>query len=957
FTSGSTGEPKGTLATRRRWAEEMCVEVDLWPYVGASFQPSAIAGDRGSVWRALTNGGRVGFARRGAELFHDLRRLRPTLFDVPPVIWNTLYGEYRRAISRADLDAAEVAAIRRRFRDSLGGRIAFMATGGAPSDEGVRQTMETLFGVPMSEGYGTTETGFIARNGVLLPGIEYRLIDRPELGFTAADRPLPRGELAVRTARSTARYLGAAAGAGAEFTEDGYFLTGDLVELGPGRRVRVVGRSKLTFKLAGAELVSPEELERVYSRSEAIEQIWIAAAPGSARVVAVVVPRRDEVDEGELTDELLRVAGQAALRPHERVAGVVIARREGGASPWTVANRLLTPSFKLNRRVLEERYREAIVNIEARPEIAPQEGSADDAPGTSASSTALSLRPIAAIAAIAGAILRRPREAIDLDRSFAEQGGDSLATLELAMRLEEVFGGKERLDEAMHAAPEALARRPLRELAAWFAPARTAVESGSAASGSGPAEERTGVVPALSGPRSDSVERGPAAVDEGAGLELANRDAIDLPAIALSAIADGTPQTTSRDVLLTGANGFLGIHLLARLERTLPAGARVFAIVRAASDLAACERLRAAAVAAGLAEPSLTADPRDRSARVVGIAGRLDAERFGLAARRWEDLAGEVGLILHVAASVTGASGYESLRGTNVVGTRRALELATTSTIKAFHLVSSLNVSLLVAGPGRGIAAETTPIPARLSREQYAANTGYAITKWVGERMVQELARRSGGRFRASISRPALLSWSRATGYANDHDWLTRVLSSCLTTRSIPGAPEAGVPSWIPESDTSARGLDLVPVDFAAEAIERLAEFARDALSLEADEARGTPVFHVSNLAKGECGLVTLPRLLDLLLLADLEVRAELGLDPTPLEVVTPAEWRFRVESTGAAALPILGQLRQSIPSLPRTPTARFRAAVGESLADSGIDAATIGAFVRAHASRDPGAR
>ncbi|MEO7794241.1 MAG: AMP-binding protein, partial [Thermoanaerobaculia bacterium] len=319
FTSGSTGEPKGTLATRRRWAEEMCVEVDLWPYVGASFQPSAIAGDRGSVWRALTNGGRVGFARRGAELFHDLRLLRPTLFDVPPVIWNTLYGEYRRAIARPDLDAAEVAAIRSRFRDALGGRIAFMATGGAPSDAGVRNTMETLFGVAMSEGYGTTETGFIARNGVLLPGIEYRLIDRPELGFSAADQPLPRGELAVRTARSTARYLDAIVDADADFTADGFFRTGDLVELGPGRRVRVVGRSKLTFKLAGAELVSPEELERVYSRSEAIEQIWITAAPGAARVVAVVVPRRDEVDESGLLGDLLRVAGQAGLRPHERV--------------------------------------------------------------------------------------------------------------------------------------------------------------------------------------------------------------------------------------------------------------------------------------------------------------------------------------------------------------------------------------------------------------------------------------------------------------------------------------------------------------------------------------------------------------------------------------------------------------------------------------------------------------
>ena len=946
FTSGSTGEPKGTLATRRRWAEEMCVEVDLWPYVGASFQPSAIAGDRGSVWRALTNGGRVGFARRGAELFHDLRQIRPTLFDVPPVIWNTLYGEYRRAIARADLDVAEVAAVRRRFRDALGGRIAFMATGGAPSDAGVRRTMETLFGVAMSEGYGTTETGFIARNGVLLPGIEYRLIDRPELGFTTADRPLPRGELAVRTARSTARYLDAQAGADSEFTVDGFFRTGDLVELGPGRRVRVVGRSKLTFKLAGAELVSPEELERVYSRSEAVEQIWITAAPGAARVVAVVVPRRDGVAEGELADELLRVAGEAGLRPHERVAAVVIAQREGGASPWTVANHLLTPSFKLNRRALAERYREAIEAAGSRPAAAAPTRSVTDAAGTNPDAAVESLR---AIATIAGAILRRPPATIDLERSFAEQGGDSLATLEFAMRIEEVFGGKERLDEAVQARPESIANRPLRELADWLVPSRFAIADGSAASG-GPQ-----VVLSLSGPSAFSKEGAAPQPETADELELANLDAVEVPAIT-----DGILQATSGDVLVTGANGFLGIHLLDRLQRTLPAGARVFAIVRAASDQAACERLRQAAAAAGLAEPSLTADPRNRAARVVGIAGRLDAERFGLDAARWEELARETGLVIHVAASVTGASGYAALRATNVIGTRRALELATTRTLKAFHLVSSLNVSLLVAGPGRGIAAETIAIPERLSREQFASNTGYAITKWVGERMVQELAKRSGGLWRASISRPALLSWSRATGYANDHDWLTRVLSSCLTTRSIPGPPEAGVPSWTPETETSARGLDLVPVDFAAEAIERLAERTR---ATPAISEAGAPVFHVSNLAAGERGLVTLARLLDLLVLADLEVRVEPGrdrpefvpLEPLePLQVVPPAEWRSRVEATGAAALPILDRLRQSIPSLPRTPSAQFRAAVGgvgEALSDPGIDTATLAAFVRAHAS------
>ena len=178
----------------------------------------------------------------------------------------------------------------------------------------------------------------------------------------------------------------------------------------------------------------------------------------------------------------------------------------------------------------------------------------------------------------------------------------------------------------------------------------------------------------MSGPSAFSKEGAAPQPETADELELANLDAVEVPAIT-----DGILQATSGEVLVTGANGFLGIHLLDRLQRTLPAGARVFAIVRAASDQAACERLRQAAAAAGLAEPSLTADPRNRAARVVGIAGRLDAERFGLDAARWEELARETGLVIHVAASVTGASGYAALRATNVIGTRRALELATTT--------------------------------------------------------------------------------------------------------------------------------------------------------------------------------------------------------------------------------------------------------------------------------------
>ncbi len=427
FTSGSTGSPKGTRVTRRRWAEEMVFPADVWPHVSVSFQAPSVAADRGLVWRTLSGGGRVGFARRGAGLFDDARAVRPTIFDAPPVVWNTLYAEYRRAIDDPALTRGEAARVRRRFRDSLGGRLVFMAVGGAPSDPGVRGTMESLFDIPMTESYGTTETGNIAADGELLPGLDYRLVDLPELGFTAADQPFPRGELAVRTPHTTAGYLG---GADEGYTADGYFLTGDIVEIGPGRKCTIVGRRKQFFKLAGSEFVCPAELERLYMTSELVEAVLITGSPLESAVVAVTVPSADGVGEGEILADFRAIAQRAALRPGEIPAGVVVEPLVDGRLPWNEDNGLLTASLKLNRQALEKRYRGDVEAVYARSRTA--RAAVDERPGTR----------LEDVKRIAAALLSRSVADVDVRRSFLENGGDSMAAMEFVLRLEQVFSGK-----------------------------------------------------------------------------------------------------------------------------------------------------------------------------------------------------------------------------------------------------------------------------------------------------------------------------------------------------------------------------------------------------------------------------------------------------------------------------------------------------------------------------------
>lgn len=907
FTSGSTGEPKGTPVTRRRWAEEMCSEIDLWPHVRVSFQPSAVAGDRTLVWRTLASGGRVGFARRGAGLWPDVRAIRPTIFSAPPVVWSSLYAEYRRAIADPGLSPAAAAAVRERFKSRLGGRVALLAIGGAPSDPGVRRAMEAIFGVPMTESYGTTETGNIAADGRLAAGLDYRLLDVPELGFRAAEG---RGELAVRTPRTTRPQAGRGGGeAAAEYTDDGYFRTGDIVEVGPDRKLTIRGRRKHFFKLAGSEFVAPEALERVYLQSERVEAVLVTGSPLRSRVVALVVPARAGTASEEILADFQALARRAGLRPSETPAGVVVVPRVENRLPWTVGNGLLTATSKLNRQALEEKYRREIEEVYFRLEEGEAAATAESAsPGDEA---------LERLIRVAAAVLSRPAAEIDPGRSLVELGGDSLSGMDFVLRLEEVFGGKgERAFATLD--PAHWVESSLRRLARSLQDAPTAAPV--------PASAPLAPTPLA------SRGRATATASASAEAERANADAalgFEMP--------DPFPEpATSRDVLVTGATGFLGVHLLVELGESLPADAALVAVVRAADDAAARRRLEEKLLQADLDAGALE--------RVEVLAGSLERPRLGLAPDRYERLAAEVGLVHHVAARVDFSRRYDALREANVEGTRRILELATTSRSKAVHFVSSLNVAFLLRRM-TGRAFEETPLPDRLAEEDVAASLGYTVSKWVAERVVQRAWADSGGALRVSISRPAMVAWSSRTGHANDDDWLCRMLESCLRLRAAIGPEIATVPRWVRETPTSTRGFDLVPVDIVARALVELGEATRRAaLPLPTRAAPPhAPTLHVSSVTGPEAGLVTLSCLMDRLVAADAACRSK----GPPMRYLPFADWATRVEIEGAPAVAALDQLRRT-PPMDRTEAGRFAAAVrGTSAAPPAFDAAYVETWVR----------
>ena len=244
-----------------------------------------------------------------------------------------------------------------------------------------------------------------------------------------------------------------------------------------------------------------------------------------------------------------------------------------------------------------------------------------------------------------------------------------------------------------------------------------------------------------------------------------------------------------REVLLTGATGFLGIHLLRELLRSTTA--RIHCLVRAPDAAHALRRITHTARRYALGDLDLR--------RVVPLPGDLAEPELGLPPGTFSEQAESVDVIYHAGAVVNFIYPYEELRATNVTGTRELIRLAGRYRAIPVHFISSTAVLAGFGAMGVREVTEDTPLA-------YAdqLRMGYLETKFVAEELLRNAARAG---LPVAIYRPLDITGDDRTGAWNTATEMY-ALVRFITDAGV--APDIDLP------------LDLVPADICAAAITHI---------------------------------------------------------------------------------------------------------------------------------------
>ncbi len=407
YTSGTTGEPKGVMLTHANLManiEGIRAAVPIGPEDAAlSFLPISHSFERTVVLVYLASGMSVAFVESLDTVVRDLKVVRPTIMTAVPRIFEKLYAKVlsggreagglkakifdwavgvasRRGRALASTgrlppalrvqSAVAERLVFRKIRDILGGRLRFAVSGSAA----LRAPLGEFFfgvGVPIIEGYGLTETApvlTVVRPERVKFGTVGRALPNVELGFA------PDGEILARGPNVMQGYYNRPEDT-AQALRDGWFYTGDIGSLDADGHLRITDRKKEFIVTSGGKKVAPQPIEAALRAHPPIQEAVLVGTDRKYPAVLLVpdlaglaaklgAPTPATLAEAEAlikrpeAQALFAAAVEAVNQPlaqFERIKKFAALPRE-----LTVEKGELTPTLKVKRRVIDERYKSVI---------------------------------------------------------------------------------------------------------------------------------------------------------------------------------------------------------------------------------------------------------------------------------------------------------------------------------------------------------------------------------------------------------------------------------------------------------------------------------------------------------------------------------------------------------------------------------------------------------------------
>lgn len=425
YTSGTTGQFKGVVLTHANIASNALSTLRVFPLDGTdvtiSFLPLCHIFERMLEFTCFWAGVSIGYAESLETLPENILEVRPTMIPVVPRVLEKIHTKVMETVHQrpAPLEKLFNWAIQvgrkyspygswnahppapplglrlrhaladklvyRKIRARLGGRVWALVSGSAPLSREVAEFFYAV-GLPVYEGYGLTETSPVVSvnyPGSVKLGTVGRIIEGVEAKLgeeTTDDRGHAGREILVRGPNVSPGYYHSSAENGNVFV-DGWFRTGDLGYIDGDGFLSITGRKKNLFKTSGGKFVSPEKLENLFQGHRYVAQI-VALGDGRRFICALAVPnfqnleawarsqhivfssREELVRNPKVHAFMQRQADEATalLPPYERIHQIGLLPKE-----FTLETGELSPSLKIKRAAVEERYRDLIEEIYQRP--------------------------------------------------------------------------------------------------------------------------------------------------------------------------------------------------------------------------------------------------------------------------------------------------------------------------------------------------------------------------------------------------------------------------------------------------------------------------------------------------------------------------------------------------------------------------------------------------------------